>query len=47
MDSTENREELGRACGKYLLAKRMATIAGVKNEVLSQSGRYTTVRENL
>lgn len=47
MNSTDNREELGRACGKYLLATRMATIAEVKNEVLSQPGRYTTVRENL
>lgn len=47
MNSADNREELGRACGKYLLATRMATIAEVKNEVLSQPGRYTTVRENL
>jgi transposase len=47
MNSADNREELGRACGKYLLATRMATIAEVKNEVLSQPGRYTTVRDNL
>jgi transposase len=47
MNSADNREELGRACGKYLLATRMATIAEVKSEVLSQPGRYTTVRENL
>lgn len=47
MNSADNREELGRACGKYLLATRMATVAEIKNEVLSQPGRYTTVRDNL
>ncbi len=47
MNSTSNREELARACGKYLLATRMATVAEVKNEVLSQPGRYTEIRDNL
>jgi hypothetical protein len=41
MNSAANREELGRACGKYLLATRMATVAEVKHEVLSQPGRTT------
>lgn len=47
MNSSDNREELARACGKYLLATRMATVAEIKNEVLSQPGRYTTIKENL
>lgn len=47
MNSSDNREELARACGKYLLATRMATVAEIKKEVLSQPGRYTTVKENL
>jgi hypothetical protein len=47
MNSAANREELGRACGKYLLATRMATVAEVKHEVLSQPGRFTTVKDNL
>lgn len=47
MNSTDNREELARACGKYLLATRMATVAEIKNEVLSQPGRYKTIKDNL
>jgi Transposase DDE domain len=47
MNSTANREELARACGKYLLATRMATVAEIKNEVLSQPGRFTTITDNL
>ena len=47
MNSSANREELARACGKYLLATRMATVAEIKNEVLSQSGRFTTLTDNL
>lgn len=39
MNSSDNREELARACGKYLLATRMATVAEIKKEVLSQPGR--------
>jgi transposase len=47
MNSADNREELARACGKYLLATRMATVAEVKNEVLARPGRYTAVTDNL
>ena len=47
MNSSDNREELARACGKYLLATRMATVAEIKNEVLSQPGRYTAIKDNL
>lgn len=47
MNSAGNREELARACGKYLLATRMATVAEIKNEVLSQPGRYTAIKDNL
>jgi len=47
MNSADNREELARACGKYLLATRMATVAEIKTEVLSQPGRYTEITDNL
>jgi len=47
MNSAGNREELGRACGKYLLAARMASVAEIKKEVLSQPGRFKNVRDNL
>ncbi|MCP3953604.1 MAG: IS1634 family transposase [Desulfobacterales bacterium] len=47
MNSEDNRTELARACGKYLLACRMASVAEIKREVLSKRGRYTVFRENL
>lgn len=47
MNSSANREELARACGKYLLATRMAMVAEIKKEVLSQPGRFTTFTDNL
>lgn len=47
MNSSDNREELARACGKYLLATRMASINEIKNEVLGKRGRYRVIRDNL
>jgi hypothetical protein len=47
MNSSENREELARACGKYLLATRMASISEIKHEVLGKRGRYKVIRDNL
>jgi transposase len=47
MNSQNNREELARACGKYLLATRMASISEVKHEVLGKRGRYHIIRDNL
>jgi transposase len=47
MNSQTNREELARACGKYLLACRMANVAEIEREVLSKRGRYTVIRDNL
>jgi transposase len=47
MNSQDNRAELSRACGKYLLACRMANVAQIKRDVLSKRGRYTTFRDNL
>jgi transposase len=47
MNSLENRRELSRACGKYLLATRMASMAEIKGDVLTKRGRYTTIRDNL
>jgi len=46
MNSRENRDELARACGKYLLATRMGSVSEVKEEV-SQGGRFKVITENL
>jgi transposase len=47
MNSADNRRELAKACGKYLLACRMANVDEIKREVLSKRGRYTVFRDNL
>jgi transposase len=47
MNSEENRAELARACGKYLLACRMSNVSEIKQEVLSKRGPYTTFKDNL
>lgn len=47
MNSEDNRSELARACGKYLLACRMTSVAEIKRDVLSKRGRYTVFRDNL
>jgi len=47
MNSEDNRTELARACGKYLLACRMTSVAEIKRDVLSKRGRYTVFGDNL
>ncbi len=47
MDSLENRAELARACGRYVLAVRAGSLKEVKEVVLSRSGRYKQVADNL
>jgi transposase len=47
MNSEDNRAELARACGKYLLACRMANVAEIKQQVLTKRGRYVAIKENL
>ena len=47
MNSEDNRQELGRSCGKYLLACRMASVSEIKRDVLSKKGRYTVIKNNL
>lgn len=47
MNSKDNQEELSRACGKYLLASRMASVGEIRDTVLSKRGRYTVFTENL
>jgi len=47
MNSEDNRTELARACGKYLLACRMANVTEIKRDVLSKRGRYTVFNDNL
>lgn len=47
MNSEENRKELSRACGRYLLACRMSNAAEIRKDVLSKRGRYTVFKDNL
>ena len=47
MNSEDNRAELGRACGKYLLATRLASVAQIKQQVLAARGRFKVIDENL
>jgi hypothetical protein len=47
MNSEENRAELARACGKYLLASRMGSVSEVKRDVLTKPGKYKVLQENL
>jgi len=47
MNSEDNRKELAKACGTYLLASRMAGSKEIKETVLAQPGRYRKLSENL
>ncbi|MDM8538995.1 IS1634 family transposase, partial [Desulfobacterales bacterium HSG17] len=47
MNSETNRDELAKACGKYILACRMSSVTEIKNTVLGKRGRYTQVKDNL
>lgn len=47
MNSQENREELARACGRYVLATRVGSVTEVRNEVLGRAGRYKVIDDNL
>jgi transposase len=47
VNSKDNRQELARACGKYLMATRMSNTAEVKQQVLTKKGRYTAIQDNL
>lgn len=47
MNSENNRTELAKACGTYLLASRMASVKEIKESVLTQPGRYRELSDNL
>jgi hypothetical protein len=47
MNSGDTRQELARACGKYLLATRMGAVKEIKHDVLSRPGRFKKISENL
>jgi hypothetical protein len=47
LKSTDNWVELAKACGKHLLACRMAAIVEIKGEMLGIRGPYTTFKANL
>ncbi|MDI6773627.1 MAG: IS1634 family transposase [bacterium] len=46
-NSEDNRIELARACGRYVLACRAASVAEIKREVLARPGRYKKLADNL
>ena len=47
VNSATNRDELAKACGKYLLATRMGSVSEIKEDVLARPGRFKTIAENL
>jgi transposase len=47
LNSEDNRHELAKACGTYLLATRMNSVNEVHQDVLSRPGRYRRVSDNL
>ncbi|MDD3582378.1 MAG: transposase [Desulfobacca sp.] len=47
MNSPQNRQELAKGCGTYLLATRLGSQAEVKEEVLTRPGRFKVIAENL
>ena len=47
MNSADNRRELARACGRYLLAVRSGSVKEVYDDVLRRPGRYKTISDNL
>jgi hypothetical protein len=47
MNSADNRRELARACGRYLLASRDGSVKEVDEEVLGRAGRYKELAPNL
>lgn len=47
MNSVENRKELARACGRYLLAVRTGSVKEAKQDVLGRPGRYKKIADNL
>lgn len=47
MNSGTNREELAKACGKYLLATRVGSISEIREDVLTRPGRFRKIAENL
>lgn len=47
MNSADNRRDLGRAFGKYLLASRISGLPEIEEQVLARRGRYQVISENL
>jgi len=47
MNSADNRAELAKACGKYLLACRAGSVKEIQEDVLTRPGRYKQLADNL
>lgn len=47
MNSEDNRKELLKGCGHYLLAARAGSVKEIQQDVLSRPGRYKVVADNL
>ncbi len=46
-NSQDNRHELAKACGTYVLATRLNSVKEANQDVLSRPGRYRKVSDNL
>jgi transposase len=46
-NSEDNRHELAKACGTYVLATRLNSVKEANQDVLSRPGRYRKVSDNL
>ena len=46
-NSEDNRHELAKACGTYLLATRLNSVKEANQDVLSRPGRYRKISDNL
>jgi len=46
-NSEDNRHELAKACGTYVLATRLNSVKEANQDVLSRPGRYRKISDNL
>lgn len=47
MSSEENRQDLGKACGRYLLATRLGSVKEIKEDVILRPGRFKVINDSL
>jgi transposase len=47
INSNDNRKELAKACGRYILATRVGSVKEIKEDVLNRPGRFRKIADNL